>query len=114
MYDEIKHNIIIFCILFSEFKAKGYEVTGPYSISSQMKRDMSPQTVVPVKMNSLRVQAQRVQGHYQPLPQRLLEWNLKAHVGAQEIQNEQEKIAQVFLLFQLDIVYALNSNKYHA
>ncbi|XP_039513458.1 dynein heavy chain domain-containing protein 1-like, partial [Pimephales promelas] len=80
--------------LISEFKAKGCEVTDPYSVSSQMKHEMSPQTVVPVKMNSLRVQAQRVQGHYQPLSQRLLEWNLKAHIGAQEIQNEMEKIAQ--------------------
>ncbi|XP_067287609.1 dynein heavy chain domain-containing protein 1 [Pseudorasbora parva] len=80
--------------LTADFKAKGCEVTGPYSVSSQMKHDMSPQTVVPVKMNSLRVQAQRERGHYQPLPRRLLEWNLKVHVGTQEIQNEQEKIAQ--------------------
>lgn len=92
----MQHNILIFSILFLEFKAKGCEVTGRYSVSSQMKRDMSPQTVVPVKMNSLRVQAQRVRGHYHPLPRRLLEWNLKVHVGTQEIQNKQEKIAQVF------------------
>lgn len=89
-------NILIFSILFSEFKARGCEVTGRHSVSSQMKRNMSSQYVVPVKMNSLRVQAQRVQGHYHPLPRRLLEWNLKVHVGTQEIQNKQEKIAQVF------------------
>ncbi|XP_058646980.1 dynein heavy chain domain-containing protein 1 isoform X2 [Onychostoma macrolepis] len=75
--------------------AKGCEVTGPGNVSSQKEHDMSPKTLVPVKMNSLRVQGQRVRSHYQSLPQRLLEWNLKVHVGTQEIQNEQDKITQV-------------------
>ncbi|KAK2874468.1 hypothetical protein Q8A67_021621 [Cirrhinus molitorella] len=74
--------------------AKGCEVTGPGNVSSHKERDMPPQTLVPFKMNSLRVQGQRVRGHYQPLPQRLLKWNLEVHVGTQEIQNEQDKIAQ--------------------
>ncbi len=87
----------MFCILFSKIKFifKGCEVTGPDNVSSQKERDMSPKTLVPVKMNSLRVQGQRVRSHYQSLPQRLLEWNLKVHVGTQEIQNEQDKITQV-------------------
>ncbi|XP_042622934.1 dynein heavy chain domain-containing protein 1 isoform X2 [Cyprinus carpio] len=74
--------------------AKCCEVTGPGSVSSQKEHDMSPQTLMPVRMNSLRVQGQRVRGHYQPLPRRLLEWNLKVHIGTQEFQNEQNKITQ--------------------
>nr|XP_021335664.1 dynein heavy chain domain-containing protein 1-like [Danio rerio] len=67
------------------------------------QKDRSPQSIRPVKMNSLKVQAQRVQGHYQPLPWRLLEWNLKVHVETQEIQNEQDKITQdaITEVFQL-------------
>ncbi|KAI7795482.1 putative dynein heavy chain domain-containing protein 1, partial [Triplophysa rosa] len=57
-------------------------------------RALSPQTIVPVKMKSLRVQAQRVRGHYQALPRRLLEWHLKVHTGTQVIQNEQARITQ--------------------
>ncbi|XP_021335614.3 dynein heavy chain domain-containing protein 1 isoform X2 [Danio rerio] len=93
-----------------EFKDKVFEVTGPDSESSlkelermSSQKDRSPQSIRPVKMNSLRVQAQRVQGHYQPLPWRLLEWNLKVHVETQEIQNEQDKITQdaITEVFQL-------------
>lgn len=108
----MQHNILMFCIFFSKFTAKGCEVTGPGSVSSQKEHDMSLKTLVPVKMNSLRVQGQRVRSHYQSLPQRLLEWNLKVHVGIQEIQNEQDKITQVFRLFFN--LYALDSSKHHA
>ncbi|XP_026076980.1 dynein heavy chain domain-containing protein 1 [Carassius auratus] len=69
-------------------------IAGPGSVSSQTEHDMSPQTQMPVTMNSLRVQGQRVRGHYQPLPRRLLDWNLKVHIETQEFQNEQIKITQ--------------------
>lgn len=102
----MQQNILTFYLVFSECKDKVCEVTGPDSETSlkepermSSQKDRSPQTIVPVKMNSLRVQAQRVHGHYQPLHWRLLEWNLNVHVETQEIQNEQDKITQVFRFF---------------
>ncbi|XP_073732029.1 dynein heavy chain domain-containing protein 1 [Misgurnus anguillicaudatus] len=73
---------------------KGCEVEGAGSVFSQKEGKMSHQTIVPAKMKSLRVLAQRVRGHYQPLPRRQLEWHLKTHAETQEIQNEQTNITQ--------------------
>ncbi|XP_073667956.1 dynein heavy chain domain-containing protein 1 [Paramisgurnus dabryanus] len=67
---------------------------GAGSVFSQKESKMSHQTIVPAKMKSLRVLAQRVRGHFQPLPRRQLEWHLKTHAETQEIQNEQTKITQ--------------------
>ncbi|XP_051531516.1 dynein heavy chain domain-containing protein 1 [Myxocyprinus asiaticus] len=72
----------------------GFEVAGPSRVASQKECNMSPQTIVPVKMNSLRIEAQRVRGYYHSLSRRQLEWNLKLHIGTEEIQNEQTKITQ--------------------
>ncbi|XP_051967401.1 dynein heavy chain domain-containing protein 1 [Xyrauchen texanus] len=67
---------------------------GPSRVVSQKECNMSPQTIVPVKMNSLRIEAQRVRGYYHSLSRRQLEWNLKLHIGTEEIQNELTKITQ--------------------
>ncbi|XP_067102810.1 dynein heavy chain domain-containing protein 1 [Osmerus mordax] len=55
--------------------------------------ELAPRLVLP-RLNPLRVQGKRLRGQYYPLCKRHLEWQLKLHSGATEVQEEQDRITQ--------------------